>query len=119
MNDLFEASGEEERNKNAPLADRMRPESLEEFVGQEELIGEGKLLRQAIEGDAVPSMILWGPPGSGKTTLGNIIAKLTHSTYVVLRAVTTGVVELRRVIAEAEDRRRLYRKRTILFVDEI
>lgn len=119
MPDLFDHQGSEERRKNAPLADRMRPESLEWFYGQDELVGEGKLLRQAIQSDQIPSMILWGPPGSGKTTLGHIIAKLTNSSFVIIRAVTTGVSELRRVVAMAEERQRLYRKRTILFVDEI
>ena len=119
MSDLFDAKNKEEIQRSAPLADRIRPESLSNFVGQEHIVGEGKLLRQAIEGDEVPSIILWGPPGSGKTTLGRIIAALTKSAFVMFHAVTSGVGELRRVIEEAEERRRLYGKRTILFVDEI
>src|SRR3989338_1089266 len=119
MSDLFEAKSQEERLKHAPLADRIRPDSLHDFVGQEHIIGEGKMLRQVIEGDEVPSMILWGPPGSGKTTLGRIIAAMTKSAFVLFHAVTSGVGELRRVIQTAEERQKLYGKRTILFVDEI
>src|SRR3989344_1505132 len=119
MSDLFEAKSQEEKMKHAPLADRIRPDSLHDFVGQEHIIGEGKMLRQVIEGDEVPSMILWGPPGSGKTTLGRIIAAMTKSAFVLFHAVTSGVGELRRVIQTAEERQKLYSKRTILFVDEI
>src|SRR3990167_4551046 len=119
MSDLFEAKSQEERLKHAPLADRIRPDSFQDFVGQEHIIGEGKMLRQVIEGDEVPSMILWGPPGSGKTTLGRIIAAMTKSAFVLFHAVTSGVGELRRVIQTAEERQKLYGKRTILFVDEI
>src|SRR3989338_1074033 len=119
MSDLFEAKSQEERLKPAPLADRIRPGSFLGFVGQEHIIGEGKMLRQVIEGDEVPSMILWGPPGSGKTTLGRIIAAMTKSAFVLFHAVTSGVGELRRVIETGEERQRLYGKRTILFVDEI
>jgi putative ATPase len=87
----------------APLADRMRPESLEEFLGQDEIVGEGKLLRQAILSDNLPSMIFWGPPGSGKTTLAFIIAKMTKSDFVRFSAVTSGVADLRNVIKRAEE----------------
>ncbi len=111
---------------NAPLADRMRPESLEDFLGQEEIVGEGKLLRQAIKGDNLPSMIFWGPPGSGKTTLAFIIAKQTKSDFIRFSAVTSGVEDLRKVIKRAEENKNppnpLYQggsKRTILFIDEI
>lgn len=103
---------------SAPLADRMRPQTMDEFLGQEEIVGKGKLLRQAIEADNIPSMILWGPPGSGKTTLASVIAKLTKSEFVTLSAVAGGVEELRKKVELAEMNRRLG-KRTILFIDEI
>lgn len=96
----------------------MRPDGLEAFFGQGEIVGEGKLLRQAIEGDNVPSMILWGPPGSGKTTLASIIAKLTKAHFVQISAVTSGVKDLREVVKQAEADKREGRK-TILFIDEI
>ncbi|MFH0845862.1 MAG: replication-associated recombination protein A [Patescibacteria group bacterium] len=104
--------------ENNPLADRMRPENIDDFLGQEEIIGRGKLLRQAIESDSIPSMILWGPPGSGKTTLASIVARITKSEFVTLSAVAGGVEELRKNIEIAEMNRRLGR-RTILFIDEI
>lgn len=101
-----------------PLADKMRPEKLEDFLGQEEVVGKGKLLRQAIEGDNLPSMIFWGPPGTGKTTLAFIIAKQTKSRFIKFSAVTSGVADLKKVIKEAEEDNRLG-QRTILFIDEI
>ncbi|MDP7346396.1 MAG: AAA family ATPase, partial [Anaerolineales bacterium] len=104
----------------APLAARMRPRSLEEFVGQREIIGRGRLLRRAIEADKLfSSILLWGPPGSGKTTLANIIANSTASYFTTLSAVLAGVRELRAVIAAALERRKLHGVRTILFVDEV
>ncbi|MFA4833475.1 MAG: replication-associated recombination protein A [Patescibacteria group bacterium] len=105
-------------NKNTPLADRIRPEKLEDFLGQDEIVGEGKLLRQAITADRLPSIILWGPPGSGKTTLAFIIAKQTKSEFVRFSAVTSGVKDLKEVIKRAEESKRLGRN-TILFIDEI
>ncbi|MBX5450361.1 replication-associated recombination protein A [Thermogemmatispora sp.] len=102
-----------------PLASRLRPRSLEEFVGQEHLLGEGRLLRRCLEEDRVPSLILWGPPGSGKTTLAGLIAQLTRAHFVSLSAVAAGVADLRRVAEEARTRRQLRGQRTILFIDEI
>lgn len=101
-----------------PLASRMRSEDLDEFAGQTNLLGKGKLLRQLIEQDRIPSMIFWGPPGVGKTTLAGIIAKRTHAEFVNFSAVTSGIKEIREVMAQAEGRRRMGGK-TVLFVDEI
>jgi putative ATPase len=102
-----------------PLAQRMRPENLEEFVGQTHLVGKEKILSQIIEGDKIPSMIFWGPPGSGKTTLAFIIAQKTNSHFVQISAVSSGVKEMRRIFEEAKDMLRAYNKNTILFIDEI
>src|SRR5436853_244136 len=103
---------------DAPLADRMRPQTLDEIVGQTHLLDPGKPLRTAIERDQVPSMILWGPPGVGKTTLAQVIAKLTKSTFIPFSAVLSGIKEIKDIMAAAEKARRLG-KRTIIFVDEI
>ncbi|MFA5729853.1 MAG: replication-associated recombination protein A [Candidatus Paceibacterota bacterium] len=105
-------------NINNPLADRMRPETLEEFLGQDEIVGEKKLLREAIKTDKIPSMIFWGPPGTGKTTLAFIIAKQTKSEFVRVSAVSSGLKDLREIIERAKVEQRLG-KRTILFIDEI
>ena len=104
---------------DVPLAARMRPRSLAEFVGQEHLVGEGRVLRKCIESDQLPSMILWGPPGSGKTTLAYVIANVTKSHFSPLSAVSAGVADLRRVVEEARRRRKLSGQRTIMFIDEI
>ena len=101
-----------------PLASRMRPLSLSEFVGQEHLVGEGKILRQMIERDQIPSMILWGPPGVGKTTLANVVANVTKAEFVNYSAVTSGIKEIKEIMARAESGRRVG-MRTVLFVDEI
>ncbi|OQA35622.1 MAG: Replication-associated recombination protein A [Parcubacteria group bacterium ADurb.Bin326] len=117
--DLFDRKPSEIGERQAPLADRMRPNTLGEFFGQQDLVGEGKLLRRLIESDQVPSMIFWGPPGTGKTTLARIIANLTGSTFISFSAVTFGVSELRNVVKEAKERLKFERQKTILFVDEI
>ena len=101
-----------------PLASRMRPRDLSEFVGQEHLVGEGKILRQMIERDQIPSMILWGPPGVGKTTLANVVANATQAEFVNFSAVTSGIKEIKEIMARAEKGRALG-VRTVLFVDEI
>ncbi|HVY44935.1 MAG TPA: AAA family ATPase, partial [Minicystis sp.] len=102
-----------------PLAERMRPRALADVVGQPHLLGEGKLLARAIAADRVPSMILWGPPGSGKTTLARVLAESTRARFVPFNAVLGGVPELREILAEARETRSLEGQRTILFVDEI
>jgi putative ATPase len=117
--DLFEKKGKELLKREAPLADRIRPKALDEFVGQEHLLGQGKVLRQAIETDHLPSMILWGPPGSGKTTLAMIIAQTTGAQFCAFSAVLSGVKEIKEVIKEANDEWEYGKRRTILFVDEI
>jgi putative ATPase len=119
MSDLFDLKLEQELKKSAPLADRMRPTSLESYAGQEKLIGAGTTLRTLIERDELPSMIFWGPPGTGKTTLARIIAKLTRSRFEQVSAVSSGIADLRRVVDEAKEKRKLANTRTILFVDEI
>jgi len=102
----------------APLADRMRPRNLDEFIGQEHIVGEGRLLRRAIEADRLTSSIFWGPPGCGKTTLASIAAKGTKAEFVKLNAVTSGVSDVRDVIKEADERLRLYGRPTYLLLDE-
>src|SRR5437660_9310727 len=122
VHDLFseeEDANAASTNSAAPLATRMRPRSLEEFVGQEHILGPGKLLRRAIEADRLPSVILSGPPGTGKTTLAHIIADMTHAKFVRLSGVESNVAEMRRVIAGATNRTRTSGQKTILFIDEI
>lgn len=117
--DLFTLNMENQLKKNAPLADRMRPSTIEEFVGQKHILGEGKFLNRAIKADRITSMIFYGPPGTGKTTLAMIIANSTNMNFEKLSAVTSGVKDIREVIHRAEEGLKLYNKRTILFIDEI
>jgi putative ATPase len=119
MNDLFSVNQENFQRQKAPLAARMRPQNLDDFLGQEHILGEGKLLRRMIEADQLSSIILYGPPGCGKTTLAQIIAQSTESVFAAVSAVYTGVSQLRELIKTATEDVRLYSKRTILFIDEI
>ena len=117
-NDMEQLSLFDHQNISAPLASRLRPDTLEDFVGQTHLLGEGKLLRRIIDSDQIPSMIFWGPPGVGKTTLANIIARRTHASFINFSAVTSGIREIKEVMAQAELSRQIGQK-TLLFVDEI
>lgn len=119
MTDLFDYGRQQHQRLTGPLAQRMRPTTLEEFVGQQHIIGPGRLLRRAIEADQLTSIILWGPPGTGKTTLANIIAHRTRRHFSRLNAVTSGVKELRDLIAAAQERLGMYGQGTVLFIDEI
>ena len=113
--DLFDSIGK----THEPLASRMRPRTLDEYIGQDHIVGKGRLLRRAIAADQLTSVIFYGPPGSGKTTLARVIANHTKSNFITLNAVLTGVADIRKAIADAEDQRKLYTRKTILFVDEV
>lgn len=117
--DFFTMAMEENLKKNAPLADRMRPTRLDEFVGQDHLLGEGKFLYRSIKADRINSMIFYGPPGTGKTTLAMIIASNTNKRFEKLSAVTSGVKDIREVVHRAEENLKMHNKRTVLFIDEI
>ena len=119
MPDLFDYASEQLRKSNAPLAARMRPQTLDELAGQEKIVGKGRLLRRSIEADNLSSLIFFGPPGCGKTTLAQIIANSTKSYYASLSAVTAGIADVRSVIKDAQERLKLYGQRTVLFIDEI
>ena len=117
--DLFSMASERQKASFEPLAVRMRPQTLDEIYGQEQIVGAGTFLRAMIERDTIPSLLLYGPSGVGKTTLAHVIACETNSRFVRLNAVTAGTAELRKVIQEAKDAVHLYQRRTILFIDEI
>ena len=119
MTNLFQGEHEKSLAEDFPLARRMTPRDLPEFVGQEHILGEGKILRRAIESDRIRSLILYGPPGSGKTALARIIARRTQSAFETLNAVTSGVKELRDLITAAKQRKQVSGRRTIVFIDEI
>ena len=116
---LFDAQRDATLQSQAPLAARLRPRNLDEYVGQQHIVGEGRLLRRAIAGDMLFSIILWGPPGSGKTTLAQIIASSTNAHFEQVSAVSAGVADLRKLIQEAKDRLGMFQQRTVLFIDEI
>ena len=120
MSDLFDHALQERMKSEAPLAARMRPRTLDEYIGQEHIVGEGKLLRRAIESDYLfSSIILSGPPDTGKTTLAQVIANSTKSRFVTLSAILVGKADLRVIIDEALEGRRLYNEKLILFVNEV
>jgi putative ATPase len=120
MTDLFEHAMQQRMETEAPLAARLRPRTFEEFVGQQHIIGEGKLLRRAIQTDRLFSSIIFtGPPGTGKTTLAKLIAHHTEAEFVSISAVLAGVADLRLIITKAQERRKMYKRRTILFIDEV
>jgi putative ATPase len=117
--DLFASTSQATHQKSAPLADRIRPSTLQEFIGQRHILGEGKALQKMIEQDELSSFILWGPPGSGKTTLAKIVANITKAHFVFFSATMSGVPELRKVVKETQTQLNLYKRKTVLFVDEI
>ena len=117
--DMFEKKADASQMPQAPLATRMRPNSLNGFVGQEHILGKGRVLRRAIEADRIPSMIFWGPPGCGKTTLAYIIANSTGAFFAPVSAVSANVADLRRIVEQAKERRQVQMQKTILFIDEI
>jgi len=119
MPDLFEQAGQADQERQAPLAARMRPRTLDEFVGQAGIAGPGTLLRRALDRGSLFSLIIWGPPGTGKTTLARLLAGSSGAHFEQMSAVSAGVADLRKAIKEARERRDLYGKRTVLFVDEI
>ncbi|MCL2721929.1 MAG: AAA family ATPase [Treponema sp.] len=119
MDELFSGKNKNNTNDCSPLADRMRPRTLEDIIGQDHIVGQGRLLRRAIQADRLSSIILYGPPGTGKTSLAAVIANTTRAAFEKLNAVLSGVKDIREVIDRSDDRFRLYSKRTILFVDEV
>jgi len=116
---LFEHGRKVQSERDAPLAERMRPSTFDEFVGQEQIVDPERVLLKSIAAGRLPSLILWGPPGTGKTTLARLVARSTQSDFQAVSAVTSGVADLRRIVGEARDRKGMHRQSTILFVDEI
>ena len=119
MPDLFDARRQELIEKEQPLAARMRPRTLDEFYGQDQIVGPGRLLRRAIQADQLSSLIFYGPPGTGKTTLARIIANTTRAHFIAINAVLAGVADIRSAIAVAQEKRGMFGQKTILFVDEV
>ncbi|MDR2259071.1 MAG: AAA family ATPase, partial [Treponema sp.] len=122
MSDLFSGPGKTPGSpweRDGPLADRMRPRTLEDIIGQDHIVGPGRLLRRAIQADRLSSIIFYGPPGTGKTSLARVIANTTRAAFESLNAVLSGIKDIREAIDRADERQRLYSKRTILFVDEV
>ncbi len=117
--DLFSYSNQNNLNQTQPLAVRMRPRDFNEFIGHEDIVGKNKFLRKMIEADKIPSMILFGPPGTGKTTLAQMIAKMTNSHFEKINAVAAGISDIRKIVEAAKERLHLYTQRTIIFIDEI
>ena len=117
--DLFEYMTEQEKEQEAPLAGRMRPTTLDDVVGQKHILGKDKMLYRAISADRLSSLILYGPPGCGKTTLAKVIANTTKSLFVQMNATTSGKKEMEAAVKEAKDNKGMYGKKTILFIDEI
>jgi len=117
--DMFELQAQKNLLKDAPLAERLKPSKLEDYIGQEHILGKGKLLWRAIKADKITSLLLYGPPGTGKTSLAKVIANSTKSNFVRLNAVTDGLKELREVVAQAKNNLGMYNTKTILFIDEI
>lgn len=117
--DIFDVVRDKEKKKNEPLAKRMSPRNFQEYIGQKHILAEGKMLRRSIDSDQLTSIILYGPPGTGKTALARLIARQTKSDFQVLNAVTSGVKDIKEVVANASDNLGMYSKKTILFVDEI
>lgn len=117
--DLFAEAEKKDLWAYEPLAQRMRPRNFDEFIGQEEAVGKGKYLRKMIEKDQLPSMIFFGPPGTGKTTLAQMIAGITDSNFKKLNAVSAGIADIRKIVDEAAEQRKFFQKRTIIFIDEI
>ena len=117
--DLFDIMSQDIKMKNAPLAERMKPENLDDFIGQSAIMGEGKLLPKLIQSDRLTSIILYGPPGTGKTSLAKVIAKRTEAMFVTINAVTAGIKDIREAVEHAKDQLAMYQKRTVLFIDEI
>lgn len=117
--DLFEYNLQLQKENSSPLANRLRPKSLDKYFGQSHVVGEGKLLDRLIKADKIPSMIFYGPPGTGKTTLAEIISNQTNSLFERLSAISNGVKDIREVISTAKTNLSMYNKKTVLFIDEI